>query len=218
MLSSSITRQVDLSELEEATLQFRTWYDIEEGFDYGYVAVSTDSGRTWETLRGTTTTRDDPNDSNYGHGYTGKSDGWLRERVDLTPFAGQRILLRFWYITDPGLNRPGWLIDEIAIPEIGYSDGAERGSGRWTVDGFVRSSNELAQEYIVRLVEFGPETTVREVALDARNRGQLQIGQDARRAVLIVSGATRWTSEPAPYRVRLGDGSGSPPEDLRDAR
>lgn len=218
MLSSSITRQVDLSEVNAATLRFYTWYDIEEGFDYGYVAVSTDSGRTWETLPGTSTTSEDPNEANYGHGYTGKSGAWLEERVDLTPFAGQRILLRFWYITDPGLTQPGWLLDEIAIPEIGFSDGGERGNGRWTVDGFVRSSNDLAQTYLVQLAELGSETIVRMMALDAHNRGELWLGDDTRRAVLIVSGATRWTSELAPYRVRLSDGRASPPDGLRDSR
>jgi bacillopeptidase F (M6 metalloprotease family) len=218
MLSSSITRQLDLTQVSEATLRFRTWFDIEEDFDYGYVAVSTDSGRTWETLRGRHTTATNPNQANFGYGYTGKSGGWLQERVDLKRFAGQRVLLRFWYITDPGLTQPGWLIDEITIPEIGFSDGGERGNGRWTVDGFVRSSNDLAQDYIVQLVEYGPEVRVSRVALDGQNRAEVVLGDDTRRAVLIISGATRWTSEQAPYRVWLIDGQAGPSGGIRDTR
>lgn len=203
MLSSSLTRQVDLRGVESAILHFWTWYDIEEDFDYGYVAVSTDGGRTWETLPGTHTTSENPNNANYGYGYTGKSQGWMKEQVTLSAYAGQQILLRFWYITDPGLNQPGWLVDDISIPEIGFSDATEQGDGGWTVDGFVRSSNNLPQSYVVQLVEYGPQTSVRRLNLDAENRTQVELGTDTDRAVLIVSGATYWTSELAPYRVTL---------------
>lgn len=203
MLSSSLTRPVDLREAETAALHFWTWYDVEEDFDYGYVAVSTDGGRTWETLPGTHTTSEDPNDANLGHGYTGKSQTWLEERVDLSPYAGREVVLRFWYITDPGLNQPGWLIDDVSIPEIGFSDDAEQADGGWVVDGFVRSTNDLPQSYIVQLVEYGPQTVVRRLALDETNVAEVELGSETDRAVLIVSGATRWTSEPAPYRITV---------------
>jgi hypothetical protein len=205
MLSSSLTRQVDLDDVDTATLRFRTWYDIEDDFDYGYVMVSTDEGRTWETVPGTHTTADDPNNSNLGYGYTGKSGGWLAEEVDLSAYAGQQILLRFWYITDPGLNQSGWLIDDIAIPEVGFSDGAEQEGGGWMVDGFIRSSNDLAQAYIVRLVEYAPQgkIAVRQLELDADNAVEVELDAATERAVLVVAGATHWTSELAPYRVTL---------------
>jgi hypothetical protein len=202
MLSSSLTREVDLGGVDAATLHFTTWHDIESHFDYGYVAVSTDGGRTWETLPGRTSTDDDPNQANYGHGYTGVSEGWSREEVDLSPYAGQEVLLRFWYITDPGLNQPGWLIDDIAIPEIGFADDAEdENASGWTVDGFVRSSNLVPQAYIVQLVEEGPQTTVRRIELDEEGQATFELAEETTRAMLVVSGATRWTSEPAPYRV-----------------
>ncbi|MBN1580314.1 MAG: immune inhibitor A [Anaerolineae bacterium] len=203
MLNSSLTQRIDLRDVESATLRFWTWYDIEEHFDYGYVAVSTDDGRTWTTIPGTHSTSDDPNNANYGHGYTGKSQGWLQEQVDLGSFAGQEILLRFWYISDPGLNQPGWLIDDIAIPEIGFADDAEQDGSGWTAEGFVRSSNDVPQSYIVQLVEYGPQTTVRRLSLDDTNRAEITLAEDTRRAVLVVSGATQWTSQAAPYRVKV---------------
>ncbi len=203
MLSSSLTRQVDLRSVSKATLRFATWYDIESDFDYAYVAVSTDQGRTWKTLPGTYTTSNDPNKANLGHAYTGKSGGWLNEQVDLSAFAGQVILLRFWYISDPGLNQSGWLVDDISIPEIGWADNAETLDAGWTVDGFIRSSNEVPQHYVVQWVEFGAQTTVRRITLDAHNRAELELGDQVKRAVLIVSGATLWTSEAAPYRIEV---------------
>ena len=203
MMSSNLTRPVDLVDVESATLHFWTWHNIEDDFDYGYVMVSTDGGYTWETLPGTHTTDENPNNANFGQAYTGKSESWLEEQVDLTPYAGQEVLLRFWYITDPGLNQPGWLIDDISIPEIGFSDDAEQGDGGWTVDGFVRSSNDLPQAYSVQLVEYGPQTTARRLDLDAKNKIEVELGAETYRAVLVVSGVTLWTSELAPYRITI---------------
>jgi hypothetical protein len=203
MLDSSLTRPLDLTALEGATLRFWTWYDIEEHFDYGYVTVSTDDGRTWETLLGKHTSSEDPNEANYGHGYTGKSDGWLREEIDLSAYAGQTVLLRFWYISDPGLNQPGWLVDDISVPELDFMDDAEVESGGWAQDGFVRSSNQLRQTYQVQLVEYGPEISVTSLELDETNRSQLELNPETKRAILVVSGTTRWTSELAPYRVSI---------------
>ncbi|MCP4542792.1 MAG: hypothetical protein GY832_37185 [Chloroflexi bacterium] len=203
MMSSSLTRLVDLGDVESATLHFWTWHNIEDDFDYGYVMVSTDGGRTWETLPGMHTTDENPNNANFGQAYTGKSESWLEERIDLTPYAGQEVLLRFWYITDPGLNQPGWLIDDISIPEIGFSDDAEQEDSGWTVDGFVRSSNDLPQAYSVQLVEYGPQTSVRRLDLDTENKVEVELGVETDRAVLVVSGVTYWTSELAPYRVTI---------------
>jgi hypothetical protein len=218
MLSSSITRQVDLTEVDRATLRFRTWYDTEEHFDHGYVVVSTNNGRTWSTLRGRHTTSRDPHRVSFGHAYTGQSTSWLEEEISLDEYAGQRILLRFWYITDERLSQPGWLIDDISIPQIGFHDGGERSNGRWVVDGFIRSTNELPQRFVVRLVEFGDETTIRDVPLDVRNRGEICLGDGTQRAVLIVCGVTPWTSELAPYHVALRDSPDTPPQGVPDAK
>ena len=50
--------------------------------------------------------------------------------MDLTPYAGKEILVRFEMITDDAVNMPGLLIDKIAIPEIGYTDNVEERRGR----------------------------------------------------------------------------------------
>jgi hypothetical protein len=49
----------------------------------------------------------------------------VKETIDLTSFAGQRVLLRFEYVTDGGLNTSGWAIDDVAVPELGWLDDAE---------------------------------------------------------------------------------------------
>ena len=90
----TMTRAFDLSELETATLTFWAWYEIEMGWDYGYVGVSLDNGRSWQLLETESSTFDNPQGNSFGAGYTGISGGgetaqWVQETADLTPFVGQ---------------------------------------------------------------------------------------------------------------------------------
>lgn len=207
----TLTRAFDLRGAQRATLQFATWYELEHNFDYAFVAVSTDGGRTWSALKASTSTADDPQGHNYGNGITGISGApgvdtdsgtrgqWIDEQVDLTPFAGKQILLRFWVVNDEGYNAPGMLIDDIRIPELSYADGAESGDGGWQAQGFVRTTGELAQVWALRLVRVRDgATAVEPVAVDGQGRASVRLA-DGERGVLAVIGATPLTTEPAPY-------------------
>jgi hypothetical protein len=202
-----LTRVFDLSGLSQATLRFWTWHDIEAGWDYGYVMVSQDDGATWQILRGSSTTTSNPNGHSYGWGYTGRSaDGtvWRQEEIQLDAYVGQRIMVRFEYVTDDALNLPGWAIDDIAIPELGYLDNVEGGTSGWQAEGFVRTSSFVPQGYLVQLITFGPETTVQRLPLqnDQSARWHLPLAE-ADHAVLLVSALARVTTEPAGYYYRL---------------
>jgi hypothetical protein len=202
-----LTRAFDLSGLGQATLRFWTWYDIETDWDYGYIQISSDGGATWQILRGPSTTDANPFGNSFGWGYTGLSGGgptWIEEQIDLTAYAGQEVLVRFEYITDDALNDPGWAIDDITIPELGYQDDAEGGNGGWQAEGFVRTNNYVPQQYLVQLITFGDGTTVERLALrdDQSARWHLPLA-DADHAVLVVSGLAPVTTEPASYFYRL---------------
>ena len=160
-----LTRAFDLTGLPSATLEFWLWHDIEREWDYAYVEVSTDGGHTWDILRGTYSTDQNPNGNSFGWAYTGLSGGgdipgWVQERVDLTPYAGQEVLIRFEYVTDDAVNHAGLCLDDISIPELGYSDDVESDGGGWDARGFVRSNNRLPQRFLLQLIEFGPEVRV----------------------------------------------------------
>ncbi|MDI6871150.1 MAG: immune inhibitor A [Bacillota bacterium] len=130
-----LSRVFDLSMVSSAHLNFWTWYDIEQDWDYGYVEVSTDNGATWTSLPGAITTNDDPNGQNAGNGITGSSNGWILASFDLTPFAGREIMLRFRYWTDMAVQGKGWCIDDVTIPEIGFFDNVESGNQGWLKTG-----------------------------------------------------------------------------------
>jgi len=206
-----LTRAFDLTSLQRATLSFKLWYDLEDGWDYGYVAASTDGGNAWQPLAGPHTTTNDPLRLAYGAGYTGHSGGgatsrWLDERVDLTPYAGKRILLRFEVVTDDGVHRPGFAVDDISVAELAFADGAEADEAGWTVEGFWRTDNRLPARPLVRLIEEGSDTTVRDMLIGPEGVGSLTVrglGSTTRRALLVVSALAPLASEQLPYEVRL---------------
>ena len=47
MIDTTLEREFDLSEVDEATLEFWMWHNIEEDWDYAYASISTDDGKTW---------------------------------------------------------------------------------------------------------------------------------------------------------------------------
>jgi hypothetical protein len=205
-----LTRTFDLSGVDEAVLQFWTWYDIEEDWDFAYVEISTDGGQTWDITPGRYTTTENKSGNSFGHAWTGNSgDGdtpeWIEEEVDLSTYAGQVIDVRFEYITDDAINQVGFLVDDIAIPAIGYFDDVEAGDGEWVAEGFVRMDNVLPQRYVVQTIELGDEPRVRRMTLDEGNRGQITINgvsDKEHQVVLVVSGITPFTTEVATYEYQ----------------
>jgi hypothetical protein len=51
-MATTLTRAVDLTGVEKATLRFAAWFNLERDYDYAGVAVSTDDGCTWRTVQG----------------------------------------------------------------------------------------------------------------------------------------------------------------------
>ncbi len=213
---ATLTRAVDLRGLDRATLEFETWYEIENDYDYAFVTVSTDGGRTWESLPGQLTTTYDPQGVNYGHGITGISgqgdaqldEGlrgrWVEERIDLSPYAGQEILLRFWQINDQGFNAPGIMLDNLRIPELGFSDDVESDTNGWEAEGFVRVDGDLPQFWELRLIRTAEngQITVETLAVDSEGKTTARLAPDEE-GVLVVIAATPHTTERAPYGVTV---------------
>jgi hypothetical protein len=206
----SLTHAFDLTSVDQATLSYWTWYDIESDWDYAYVEVSADGGTTWEILETPSGVGTNPNGNSFGWAYTGSSgDGeapqWIYEEVDLSDYAGQQIQVRFEYITDDAVNRPGFVLDDVAIPEIGYFDDFEADEGKWEAAGFIRHANVLDQRWLLQVILFGRETTVERVELEGDQTGSYLIPLDsaADRAVITVSALAPVTTELATYEYEI---------------
>ncbi len=230
--NTTLTRSVDLTGLQHATLKFWTWFDIEASFDWAYVEVSTDDGQTWQILPGQRYTTDlNPTNKAYGPGMTGQSTPqgldlsdseavraeWVQETFDLSKFAGQRIKLRLEYLTDEGFSRQGALYDDFEIPEIGWKDDVETGMDGWETSGFIRSNVTLPQGFWVQVIRRdGPCADMRVTDLSKADNGRSCVQElvlDAnnagrqnfpfRQAVVVVSPYATRTLVPANYRLTL---------------
>ena len=209
-----LTRAFDLSAVKKATLTFRTWFAIEDGWDFAYVMASEDGGVTWKALPLPDGTQGADGNNYYGPAYTGNSGGaqseqtakWLAQSIDLSEYAGKQILLRFEYITDEAVSEPGFAVDDISIPELGYSTDAETDDGGWTAEGWVRMDNALPQQYLVQLITVGSETTVKRLMVPTdgvTGEYQITIGAGTTQAVLTLSGMTEFTTEPTQLTYTL---------------
>jgi immune inhibitor A len=105
----------------DTDLSYRTWYDIERDYDYGWVLASADGGDTWDTLKE----------------YTGSdTDRWADvETVDLSAYEGESILIRFEYMTDGGVALKGWEVSDVAIEDVVLPASAFSSDGWIRVDG-----------------------------------------------------------------------------------
>jgi immune inhibitor A len=111
-------------------------------FDDLYVQASTDGGTTWNALDGAVNGQPFARDSSDTPALTGTTDGaWQDMHVSLDQFAGSEVQLRFRCRTDGAVIEDGFFANEITVSADGapiFTDGAESGTNRWTLDGSVQ--------------------------------------------------------------------------------
>lgn len=122
-------------------LTFKTWFDIETDWDYGYVEASNDNGATWHVLaqdgsalrvgvtdvNGSTAWKAGPG----AGGFTGLSNGWQTPSFGLGGLSGD-LLIRFRYVTDEASNGLGWYVDDIALGS--FTDPCDTRDAGWLTD------------------------------------------------------------------------------------
>jgi hypothetical protein len=118
-LDRSIVRKVTVP-AGGGQLTFDTLFDTEEDWDFGFVQVSTDGGKTWESLatEDTTTAHDPAARAEVIKnlpGFSGDSGTWRTQHADLSAYAGQEILVGFRYITDGAVDEAGFWVRNISV-------------------------------------------------------------------------------------------------------
>ncbi len=202
--SMKLSRRVDFSEVNaDIAMEYWTWFDIERDYDYAYLLASV-NGQDWEILEPSACTLENPTGGNYGCGYSGKSQGWIQQHVDLGQFAGQEVIIMFEYLTDGAVNGDGLLLDDISIEKIGYFADFERDDGGWKAEGFVRISNSLPQAYALTFIDQEPLPKVQKIISSQNLTIAHMVNQinEQIRPLVVISGLTRHTRIPAVYTVR----------------
>ncbi|HMD90823.1 MAG TPA: hypothetical protein VKF38_16830, partial [Anaerolineaceae bacterium] len=186
------------------SMTYWTWYDLEKDYDFVYVEASED-GQNWTILKTPSCTEKNLSGNNYGCGYNGISQNWIKEKVDLSQYAGKKIQIRFEYVTDAAVNGEGLLLDDISIPDINYSTDFEKDDGGWQAKGFVRIQDTLPQTFNLSLIEEGKTTIVKylQAKPDETLSLPIELGEGVTDDVLVVSGTTRFTRQEANYQFRL---------------
>ncbi len=138
--------------------------------------------------------------------YTGRSEGWRAEQIDLSPYAGKSIQIRFAYITDPLHTKDGIAIDDIAIPEIGFFDGAETPVEGWTAEGFERVTADIPQPWRLQLVTYEDGVPRVERVLDGTDYSlsrRISLDDSNGEAILVVAAAAPMTLHRAGYSLSI---------------
>ncbi len=202
-----LTREFDFSDKSAPLdMTFSMWYDLEEDYDYVYITASADGGTTWQILNTPSGTDENPSGNNYGWGYNGVSEGWFEETVDLSAYAGKKVLVRFEYVTDAAVNGEGLLLDDVSVPALDYSTDFEQDDGGWLAEGFVRIHNALPQIYrLSTITKTGQgETVVQTYTIQPGDAFRLSLNfDDAEEITLAISGVTRFTRQEAGYRFKI---------------
>lgn len=113
-------------------LSIDTLWDLEDYWDYAFVQVSTDGGYTWISLadnEGYSTFDYDPGAISTAvdnlPGLTSWVPDWVTLSYDLSPYAGQDILVAFRLVTDWATHYGGWWIDAVYMDGVEIYDGSD---------------------------------------------------------------------------------------------
>lgn len=123
--SFTLNDNIDLSHASVVVLNFYARWRIEAGYDYVQLKISTNNGATWTPLEGKFTK---PGTSNQLSGqplYDGIQNPWIREEINLSPWAGEQIKLRFTLRSDAGTIADGFFFDDLTITMIDITTGTK---------------------------------------------------------------------------------------------
>ncbi|MFI5252084.1 MAG: M14 family zinc carboxypeptidase [Bacteroidota bacterium] len=126
--SLTMVNPLNLTGYNYTILKFWTKWAVEPIFDFATVEVSSNSGGTWTSLKSSLSHGPSGNGvQTGGWGYDGYNPGmtWVEQEIDLSPYSGSNILIRFRLISDGVNERDGIYIDDIRV--IGYRDTTSTG-------------------------------------------------------------------------------------------
>jgi len=149
---SSMSIILDMTEMENPKLNFKTWFDLEYGYDFLYVKVRPEGEDEWQNIEGNLTASDSYygfNEENSIGRYSEKdniqsSGQWIDGYFYLEAFAGKKIELMFEAVCVNG-TYSNLFIDDIKIYDqrkVVFSDDAESET-KFYLNGFERRNCEI---------------------------------------------------------------------------
>jgi len=119
-VTMTLKNAIDLSAHENPRLSFWTKFDIESGWDYGQVEISTNNGTTFTPLTGNYTTPGSGSFQPNGEPlYDGVQTNWANEIMDLSNHNTNQVKFKFELKTDGSVTKDGLFVDDIGIVVYG---------------------------------------------------------------------------------------------------
>jgi len=113
---------IDLGAANMPMLSFWQKYALESNADYGYIEAREVGTSSWLRI----------------YFVTGTSPAWIKERVDLSVYAGKQVEIRYRLVSNSSTQSDGWYIDDIKIDETEsatlsypFTDDMEGGELNW---------------------------------------------------------------------------------------
>jgi hypothetical protein len=198
--------------VKDGKLKVDTAWSTEEGYDYAYVQVSTNGGKSYKSVH-----CKDSIKAPLGPGFEGISGGgnkpkFVTEKCNLKKYAGKKVLLAFRYVTDPGVVFKGFWVDDVTLDGQLIADGK-------SLQGW-KSITQVhpveVENWFVRLVAIDDtgqkQVLIGTIPLDANFDGSLSgadldaiIGTDADTVAAIVTyeDSTETVLQAAPYTLTV---------------
>lgn len=115
---TSLNIVVDLSDAIFAVLDFWAAWEIEGGYDYVQVEVTTNGGSSWEPLEGNYTKTGNENQAPGEPVYDGFQTEWVRENINLEAYLGEEVRFRFVLVSDAWVTEDGFYFDDLQVSII----------------------------------------------------------------------------------------------------
>jgi hypothetical protein len=109
------TLPINLTAAIRAELKFRIKWSSECNLDYLQVKVSNNNGASYSSICTRYAMKSKVNSILNQPAYDGAQAVWQYDEANLDAFLGQNILLRFDFISDGGLVKDGFYIDDVKI-------------------------------------------------------------------------------------------------------
>jgi hypothetical protein len=219
----AIVHEVTVPTGAGAELTFDALWNEEEGWDFGFVQVSTDDGATYDSVACTDTTEETnpdalPTAKENVPGFTGFTGAWMPETCDLSAYAGQTVLLAFRAFNDPATLgndpsvAPGFWVDDVTLGGNLISDGSSLAGWR----SFTEVRANPVAGFTVRIISMRtdkkkPTIKVRQLQLtgDFNLRGKAKVQKYVDRkadfvaAIVFYDDPSETSTQYAPYRLAV---------------
>ena len=112
---------VNITAATDAVLSFSAKWEIEAGYDFMQVSISTDGGFSYTPICGKYTKIGSASQLPGEPLYDGSMADWVHEEMSLNDFLGQNILIRFRLVSDSFSEYDGFYFDDLKVEYIDSS-------------------------------------------------------------------------------------------------